>query len=379
MLDLSRKGARERLKVRREPYWQRIKEGSYVGFRRGPDTWLARHRGANKVQTFKALTEAKDYDSAMKAALDWLAQIGAAPVRQVKRSTVKAALESYLADLRIHDRHGTATDAEGRFKRCVWKDPLANLPLESLTIDDMHEWRERLRKGRQNRSVDRIVRSVAAALTKARKLGHVGNRDAWQLSRLRDDVEDEGAAVFLSPEQRAALIEAADPATALYLRGLELTGARPSELAHATVADFNGESLRLSHRKGRPAKLRARYVVLSEKGVSFFKAQTKGKLPAAPILTEDGAQAWRRHTWSRSIRAAIEKNNAEAKGDARIPHKASAYSFRHARISELLQLHGIDPLTTAQQCGTSIAMIEKYYFEFVPNAMREKLAAVREG
>jgi integrase len=210
-------------------------------------------------------------------------------------------------------------------------------------------------------------------------LGHVGNPAAWHLKRLRDDVETEGAAIFLTPEQRAALIKAANTFAALYLRGLELTGARPGELAAATVSDFGGETLKLSHRKGRPPKLRSRYVVLSAEGVRFFKAQTKGKLPAAHILTEDGATAWRRHTWSRAILAAIEKHNEKAKGKARIPHKASAYSFRHARISELLQVHGIDPLTTAAQCGTSIAMIEKYYFKFVPNAMRAKLAAVKEG
>ena len=30
----------------------------------------------------------------------------------------------------------------------------------------------------------------------------------------------------------------------------------------------------------------------------------------------------------------------------------------------------------AQQCGTSMLMIEKYYFKFISNAMREKLNAI---
>jgi hypothetical protein len=80
--------------------------------------------------------------------------------------------------------------------------------------------------------------------------------------------------------------------------------------------------------------------------------------------------------WCR-IRAAVTQVNAKARGKHRIPPTASAYSFRHARISELLQVHGIDPLTVAHQTGTSTTMIEKSYLRFIPSAMQEKLNAVR--
>ncbi|MDG5751966.1 hypothetical protein P8R33_12685 [Qipengyuania sp. XHP0211] len=44
--DLSRVGDRERLKPRRDPYWQRLSTGSFLGFRRskphGDGTWIAR-------------------------------------------------------------------------------------------------------------------------------------------------------------------------------------------------------------------------------------------------------------------------------------------------------------------------------------------------
>jgi integrase len=56
---------------------------------------------------------------------------------------------------------------------------------------------------------------------------------------------------------------------------------------------------------------------------------------------------------------------------------ATAYSLRHARISELLQIYGVDPLTVAAQTGTSVAMIEKAYLRFIPSAMLEKLAAAK--
>ena len=72
---------------------------------------------------------------------------------------------------------------------------------------------------------------------------------------------------------------------------------------------------------------------------------------SVPFFTEDGAQ----------------------------PLGVGAYAFRHARISEPLQIHGVDPLTVAAQAGTSMAMIEKTYLRFIPSAMREKLAGVKEA
>jgi len=71
--------------------------------------------------------------------------------------------------------------------------------------------------------------------------------------------------------------------------------------------------------------------------------------------------------------------NEKALGKARIPSGVGAYTFRHARISELFQIHGVDPLTVAQQTGTSIAMIEKAYMRFIPAALQQKLEAVKEA
>jgi hypothetical protein len=76
------------------------------------------------------------------------------------------------------------------------------------------------------------------------------------------------------------------------------------------------------------------------------------------------------------MRAAIAKHNEHAKGKNRISTGASAYSFRHARISELLQVYRVDPLTVAAQTGTSLVMIERAYLRFIPSALQEKLAAL---
>ena len=382
LADLSRKRERDRLPIQRWPHYLKLAEGAYLGFRRGPDTWHARFRDRKGAQHYEALhgVDANDYDGAKRAAEAWFSTFSNSAARAVKRDTVRAALEVYLADLRRHGRPDAAREAEWRFKAVVYEDEFADLELEKVTRDDYLEWRDRLMSGRAPRTVNRYVRAVTAGLNCAIELGHAGNPAAWRVKALADDVEDDSeTAVFLTPEQRKAVIDAADSATADFVRGLELTGARPKELAGAVAGDFDGKALRLSHRKGRPPRLRVRHVVLSAEGVQFFKRQTADKLPSAPIFTEDGERAWRRHIWARQIRSAIARVNEKAKGRARIPSGASAYSYRHARISELLQVHGVDPLTVAHQTGTSIAMIEKAYLRFIPQALREKLAGVRDS
>lgn len=399
MVDITKKTNRAKLKARREPYWLRLGRGAALGFRAGPGTWIAKYRGRDGVRQYKPLIGAVEYDDAKSAAEEWLALMTGSGVRSVRRGTVRSALERYLKDLRTHGRSDTADEAEGRFKLTILgdlektkpADQIAELSLEAATRDDFEEWRERIRldktgKPRQPRSINRHVRAVVAALNRAHALGHVGQPEAWQLTKLADDREDDGdTAVFLDPPQRQAIIEAADTYLADFLRGLRFTGARPKELAAATQRDFDGTQLRLQHRKGRPAKLRTRFVVLDAEGVRFFASKAAGKLPSAFLFTQDGQQPWTNHDWARGFQTAVAAVNANAKGRLRIPIAnkqkgqagASAYSFRHARISELLQVHGIDPLTVAHQTGTSVAMIEKTYLKFIPNAMREKLAAVK--
>lgn len=178
--------------------------GAYLGFRRGPDTWIARYRGRDRKQYYQSLGEALDYDEAKRAGEAWLSQLVASPVKAMQRGTVRVALEAYLAHLRQQGRGNAAAEIEGRYQAVVWPDEMAGTTLESLTYDDFVAWRESLRAGRLNRSVNRQVRAVVAGLNRAHRLGHVGNPTAWRIEPLTDDVEVGGeTAVMLTPDQRA--------------------------------------------------------------------------------------------------------------------------------------------------------------------------------
>jgi integrase len=370
------------LKPRREPYWQRLAAGAFLGFRRGPNSWIVRYRGRGTGETglrrqhYFSLGEGFEYDEAKERAEAWLAQVSGTAVRTVRRGTVRAALESYLAHLRRVGRADAAKRAEGQFKTAMYKKALALQSLETATQEDFLEWRDGLQGQRTPRTIDRLVRAVVAGLNRANRMGHVGNPSAWRLESLPDE-KSEDTAIFLSSAQRTALLAKAGEYARAFFHALELTGARPGELANALASDFDAERLRLAHRKGRPPKLRVRYVVLEACAVELLKRQVEGREPDAPLFTEDGTRKWRRHIWAEACRNAIAAHNKDCEPEIRIPLGASAYCFRHARISELLQVYGIDPLTVAQQTGTSLQMIEKAYFRFIPTEMSKKLVAIR--
>jgi hypothetical protein len=273
-MDLTRKRERERLAERNEPYWHRLGKGKALGFRRGSDTWVVRltARDRKRTKTYRALEDLNlDFDTAKEKAEAWIELTTYSAVRKVKRGSVRAALDAYLADLKKHDRPGAAKGAEDKFKVCLYEDELADLQLDRATRDDFEDWRERQRAGRLNRTVNRQVRSVMAGLNRAVELGHVGNPLAWRLKKLSDDVEDANeTAVCLTADERRVLLGAADPSTADLLKGIDHTGCRPIELANAIVSDFDGTLLRLAHRKGRPPRLRVRHVMLGPDGVDFF-------------------------------------------------------------------------------------------------------------
>jgi integrase len=383
MVDLSRKRTRMALPQRREPHWQQLARGAFLGFRRGADTWIARYRGRDGKQQYHALpgVRADDFDEAKQRAEAWLEQMGAAGVRSARRGTVRAALEAYLTDLTRHGRAQSAETYQRRFELVIYGDPLAGFPLDSVTRNDVLEWRERLASDeREPGTINRYVSSVVAGINRAIDLGSVGNPRAWKLERLVNDREDEGTAVFLTVPQRKALLAAATLHAGDFFRALELTGARPHELAKAVVSDFDGESIRLSHRKGSPPKLRVRHTVLSPEGVAHMRRAAKDKAPQSLLFPDANGNSWRQEYWAREVRAAVARHNETSPPGAQLPvGLITAYGFRHARISELLQVYGIDPLTVAKQTGTSLQQIEATYHKFIGSAMKEKLAAVRES
>ena len=113
---------------------------------------------------------------------------------------------------------------------------------------------------------------------------------------------------------------------------------------------------------------------LAPSGMSFFKEQSKDKLPKAPLLTYGGAP-WRSHHWARELIRAVKRANASLHDNEKLSTEIVAYTMRHTAISEWLQ-QGIDIGRVAKAVGTSVRMIELHYQQFIKPDFVEKLAQV---
>ena len=390
-MDISKATDRRRLPARREPYWRRVKRGCYVGYRAGSNTWIARVRSRQGEQHYKALGDANvlSFDDAVRSADHWFTQLASYATRMPKRGTVSDALTAYVDWLKDNGRQSTAKDAEGRFELLVDEDPIATERLEDLTREDIVSWRNRIKNGRTPRTVNRHVRAVVAALNQSLRLGFTGNPGAWRLEPLSDADDRTPSAVFLDATQRHLLISVSPPCLGAFLRALNETGARPGEIAKAQVRDFDSYSgtLMLTHKKGRPVRVRTRVVILPEHSVAFFSDLVRDRPLDAPLCPTPTNTFWDRHSWAKLLREAITIANeaivqpnvhaidSGSNGAKAIPKGVSAYTFRHTRISELLQHHHVDPMTVALQMGTSVSMIERHYFRFLSNSLRSQLRA----
>jgi hypothetical protein len=173
----------------------------------------------DKKQHHKPPGQCLEYDDARRRAEEWIGQM---------RGIAREALAAYVEGLRRHGRNDSAKVAARRFATAASNDRLADIEMETLAKDDMLAWRDRLRVGRSASTINTLyVGRVVAGLNAALEPGYVGNPPAWKMHRPEDDEEAAGTAVSLAPDQRRALIAAADEHGAMFLRAVDLTGANP--------------------------------------------------------------------------------------------------------------------------------------------------------
>lgn len=389
--------ARAKLKPRREPYWLPLGDitGGYVGFRRGPETWIARLYEDGR-QRYHQLGQFKDHRAALRAAREWITAIRQG-VKTVD-ATVADACRAYVANLakiksprasqearsRLHRRILGRTPEEARalHARPVDPHPLAKKKLAKLCADDLTKWRDALvpdaldgearRKARA--SANRELATLLAVLNYAHRQQMVASAVAWAGIGKFGDVQSQNGRRYVSCSERAALLEAAKSvqggAIRPLLEALMLTGARPIELCRATVADYDKGTGMLTLRsfKGKSNEPRQRHVPLKALGAeAAFKEATKGKLPTAPLFTRDDGKAWGHSDWDHLVR--------EARKAAKLT-PLTAYDLRHSFITEAIT-GGVDPLTVARIAGTSMEMISRAYGKLIEDHAAKAFANVR--
>ncbi|MFN0045385.1 MAG: integrase, partial [Sphingorhabdus sp.] len=197
-LDLSKVGNRERLKVQREPHWQRLRAGCFLGFRPskrgGKGTWIARiydddasRYHVKSLGDFGTLLGNEMFAAAKRETEKLAELLETGGVLRAKVETVADACRDYASD---------RPEAEQRFQRYVYDDAIAKVRLDKLRRRHVKEWRERLevqpvlvsrrnsedpvKRARAHSTVNRDMAALRAALAKVLSHGAPSSEAAWQ-------------------------------------------------------------------------------------------------------------------------------------------------------------------------------------------------------
>lgn len=373
--NIEKAGDRSKLEPRREPYWDRIEAGCFLGYRKledGTGTWIARWRNEEGGQKYHAIgsTPSVGYDAAVKAARQWFAQCKGGSTEVI---TVEEACRRYVIDRRSEKGEGTAKDAEGRFNRLVYGTKFGKIKLPSLRTAHISDWRNAQiaqdddaednpdAERRAKDSTNRNLATLKAALNLAYRMGLASSTEQWDRVQSYQKVAKRRD-VSLSMLDRKKLITAASPDLKVFLNAMLLTGCRPGELAGCVVGDLDSAGLlTVAGKTGR------RTIPISPKALALLKSAAGDRDLDEPLLTRSGV-AWTRFEWRDAFQ--------EARRAAGLPETVVMYSLRHVAISEML-VAGIDPMTVSKIAGTSVQMISSNYGHLIKERVVEQLARVK--
>ncbi len=387
MADLSKIGERGRLKPRagKEPHWQRLRAGCYLGYRPskrgGRGTWFARayDEDAGKYRrkglgNYGRLTGHEIFTAAKKDAEVWADQVESGGVRPQEIATVADACRAYL-----EEKPGAI--AEGVFRRQVFSDPIAKVKLDKLRRHHLKAWRSRLEKTpalisrskkgerrtkpRSASTVNRDMVPLRAALGRYLSPGTPNTDAAWQEALKPAKGAGKRRTLYLDGDERRRLLESTEEEARPFIDALRRLPLRPGAMAALKVSDFDSRTRTLTIGKDKSGN--PRQITVPQDTADFLQLQCKGKPLAALIFTRHGGKQWNKDAWKHPIKRAVTA--------AKLPLGVSAYTLRHSVITDLVRC-GLPILTVAQLAGTSVAMIEKHYGHLVRHDAERALAAL---
>jgi len=382
-VDLSKVKDRDALAPRREPYWQRVRPGCFLGYRpsirEGVGTWVARAYDEElrayrlkAIGDFGSLSGRDRFVVAKKEAEDFAALVETGGRIELAAETVRAACEQYAE---------VNAEADGRFKRHVYSDPIAKVKLSKLRRGHLKAWRERLEerpalvtrrksgdqltRPRAPASVNRDMAVLRAALNKVLAPGAPNTEAAWHEALLPIRNADRQRTLYLDRDQRRRLLENIDAEIEPFVRALCLLPLRPGAVARLLASDFDGRTAELTIGQDKSGK--PRRVLLPVAAAKLFTDQAEGRPLGAPLFMRANGVCWDRETWKKPIAVAAEK--------AKLPAGVTAYTLRHSTITDLVNA-GLPLLTVGQISDTSAEMIERHYGHLNRRAATEALAGL---
>jgi len=363
--------ARNKLKVRSEPYWLSLATGRAIGFRKtaSAETWQGKYN-ANGKRSKQSLgsVSTMTYEQALSACNAWFKEMDITGGINSK-PTVNDAVDRYLVYLKENSTEPNYKRAHSSITKHITNN-LGGIELTKVTALVITDWlssmlvhdkgAEKLRKSKD--SANRNLTNLKAILNMSFKLGMVTSNIEWlkvdkfkAVAKARD--------VFLSKEQLALLVECCegDCFRSLVQMGI-LTGARLGELVNAKCSDFDAQQqcLTVSGKTG------TRQVYLSPNGFKLCSELCAGREDGWLLVSDTGNQ-WGEREHTHKMERVVKK--------AKLPEGSCFYSLRHAYISHAL-MSGINVHLLAKNCGNSPTIIEKNYAKFLPSDIKNAFTGV---
>lgn len=382
-IDLTKVKEREALLARREPYWQRLSPGSFLGYRpsarEGAGTWLARaydeetrRYKLKALGSFAEISTRERFATAKREAEAFIELIARGHANDPRIATVADACKRFSLGNR---------EVEARFRRYVYSDLLASVPIDKLRRSHLEAWRARLEvtpalvsrnksgerttRPRAPATINRDMAVLRAALSKVLAPGTPNTQAAWQQALRPIEKAVRRRELYLDRDQRRALLTHVPEEAAPFVRALCSIPLRPGALAGIRVSDFDPRTAELTIGIDKSGK--GRRIVGPQVLAILLASQAAGKSPSSRLLARANGKPWDKETWNRPI--------AYASRQANLPAGVTAYTLRHSTITDLVRA-GLPLLTIAQISGTSAEMIEAHYGHLTRDAATAALAGL---
>jgi len=376
---------RKKLTPKREPYWHKLGKGCFLGFRKTKNkhgTWIGRtQKEQRKKYTSLGSDHELTFEGASSKALKWFKSDPFDSEPAKTDYTISIAVDDYIAHLKIHNSEDAAYRTQKQLSKHLIPK-LGNTKLKSLKTVEFKKWRESLiapasniKKTLAKATANRILSSAKASFNLALENEHIQSDSGWKkvtaftgANKRRD--------LFLSEKQVNLLLNSCSGDFLELVRTHLLTGTRPGELTEATVTDFDKNNGTLFIRK---SKTGPRLIHLHDSVTAFILNLTQNKSKSELIFTNDNKE-WDKKSWGDQLKEVVITNSASKKAgatasaaeieDMSLPDETIMYSLRHYYISKAI-LAGLPLQAVAENCGTSVKMIEQHYGKFTPNDRRE--------
>lgn len=385
-IELQKVSTREKLAPRREPYWYHLGANQSLGFRKQTansfGTWQARFYNPttgkklyHSVGEFENLPASERFDAARKAAMQWLTHMAGGGSAEMQ--TVAQACSAYAKHIEGTSGKTKADDIRARYGRWIDTDLLGAVALDKLKRDHIRAWRRRLESApiinkssgktrkRSHSTNNRDMTALRTALNHALAEGLVSSDFAWAIPLKPTTSAGGRRTLYLSLDQRRALVAHAAPDVALFIKGLCALPLRSGALASLTVSNFDSihGALRIDSDKAGAG----RSIKLPPDTITLLAMCSKDKLPGAPLFCRADGKPWDKDAWKGPIKEA-----ARASG---LDNSTCAYTLRHSTITDLVT-SGLDLATVATLAGTSVQMIAKHYAHLQQDRAADALAGL---